>query len=128
MRLLTQHTYTLAHREHAMMDAPIACTLTARDLKARLTLIGKLNRDALRGHERSDLTLVLRYDRAAADRVHEMVRREQECCAFLDFEISEQADVLSVRIVAPDRARPASEALYEQFLTGLTAASSCGCS
>jgi hypothetical protein len=40
---------------------PIACTLTAGDLRDRLAWIATLNRDALRGYDRGDLTLRLRY-------------------------------------------------------------------
>mgnify|MGYP001595483186 CR=1 FL=1 len=110
-----------------MTGAPIACTLGAGDFGARLASIAELNRDALRGHERSDLRLMLRYDRDAAARVQEMVQRERECCAFLDFEISESVDSMFVRINAPERARIAAETLFEQFVTGRAVASPCGC-
>jgi hypothetical protein len=40
---------------------PIACTLTVGDLRDRLAGIATLNRDALRGYDRADLALRLRY-------------------------------------------------------------------
>ncbi len=116
-----------AGRESAVNDAPIACTLGAADFKARLASIADLNRDALRGHESSDLTLVLHYDRLAAARVQVMVQRERECCPFLDFEISEDVDSVSVRIKAPERARIAAETLFEQFVALRAATPPCGC-
>jgi len=44
-----------------MESEPITCTLAGRNLQDRLALIAALTRDALRGYERADLTLKLRY-------------------------------------------------------------------
>jgi hypothetical protein len=44
-------------------------------------------RDALRGYDREDLVLNLRYAPEAAGRVADMMRKEQACCAFLIFAI-----------------------------------------
>jgi hypothetical protein len=110
-----------------MKDEPIACTLSAGDFKARLTSIAELNRDALREHEQDDLTLVLCYDLAAAARVRDMVRREQECCAFLHFDVSEDTEAVRVCITAPERARVAAETLFEQFAAGRIDLPRCGC-
>jgi hypothetical protein len=48
---------------------PIACTLKPGDLRDRLAWIAALNRDALRGHDRTDLTLRLRYAPPRPDKV-----------------------------------------------------------
>ena len=110
-----------------MSAPPIACTLSAGAFKERMSAIGELNRDALRGHERNDLTLVLTYGPDAAGRVREMVRAEQECCAFLHFEVSESLDAVRVEITAPEEARVAAETLLEEFVTAAQQASACGC-
>lgn len=110
-----------------MSDAPIACTLSPGAFKARLAAIAELNRVALRDYERNNLTLMLTYAPGAVVRVREMVRREEECCAFLDFEIVEEPDVVRVRIVAPEEARIAAESLFEEFVTGSADSSACGC-
>jgi hypothetical protein len=68
---------------------PIACTLTAGDLRNRLAWIAMLNRDALGGYDRADLTLRLRYAPQAAQQVWELMLQEQACCAFLTFEMHE---------------------------------------
>ena len=96
-------------------DAPIACTLDTRDFKQRLVSIAKLNRDALCSHERDGLVLRLRYDAKFADRVNEMVRRETQCCAFLQFDIRQEGDYVLLTITSPEEARVASETLFEQF-------------
>jgi|SRR6266404_2853440 len=95
---------------------PVACTLTGDDFRGRLTWIEQLTRDALRGHERADLTLTLRYAREPAQRVQEMVRKERACCAFLMFETREQCNEVWLTITAPEAARPAADALFEPFL------------
>jgi len=107
---------TVGTRQATISNVPIACTLGAVDYRERLAEIAKLARDALRSYERDSLVLRLRYDVASADRVKEMVRREQECCAFLIFELREEdADIL-VTISAPEEARVAAEAMFDQFI------------
>src|SRR3977135_3405078 len=92
---------------------PIACTLTAGDFKDRMAWIGELTRDALRSHERQDLVLDLRYAPEAADRVREMVRKEQECCSFLTFAIREGLDEIRVTITAPETDRKTADETFE---------------
>ena len=95
---------------------PIACTLIEGDFRDRLAWIAELTRDALRDYERADLTLKLRYAREAVQRVQEMVRKERACCAFLTFEVREQAHELWLTIKAPEDARPTADALFDPFL------------
>lgn len=106
---------------------PIACTLSAGDYRDRIASIADLNRDALRGHHRDDLRLELAYEPAARQRVREMVRREQECCAFLSFELHEDDDGVRVAIIAPDDAREAASALFEEFTTRTSSRTPCAC-
>jgi hypothetical protein len=95
---------------------PIACTLTAGDLRDRLAWIATLNRDALRGYDHADLTLRLRYNPQAMQQVRELMRQEQACCAFLTFEMHEQTDAVTLTIKAPEAARSMVDALFEAFL------------
>jgi hypothetical protein len=112
-----------------MQDTPpIACTLAPGDLKERLSWIARLNEDALLRHERRDLTLILVYALDAADRVQELVKREQTCCAFMSFHIEETPDEIRLTITSPEEAREATDVLFEQFVPGGTAQSTCGCS
>jgi hypothetical protein len=91
---------------------PIACTLAPGDYLARLVWIAELARDALRSSERGDLVLELRYAIEAADRVREMVRREQACCAFLRFDLQETPEEIHLMIRAPESARGALDVLF----------------
>jgi hypothetical protein len=99
---------------------PIVCTLTADDLRDRLAWIATLNRYALRGYDRADLTLRLRYAPQAAQPVQELVRQEQACCAFLAFEMREEPDAVTLTIKAPEAARSTVDALFEVFLPAMS--------
>jgi hypothetical protein len=106
---------------------PIACTLAPATYKDRLAWIGNLNKDALRKYECRDLELELSYALEARERVHEMVRNEQACCAFLAFELHEIENEIHVTITAPERAREAADAMFQQFVANAPAPSSCAC-
>jgi hypothetical protein len=113
-----------------MMNAesvPIACKLTPGDYKTRLAWIADLARDALRSHVRRDLELELVYAADAAERVREMVRKEQDCCAFLSFHLDERPDEIRLTIKAPERAREAADMLLGQFMPSAEARAGCGC-
>jgi hypothetical protein len=106
---------------------PIACTLAPGEFKDRLAWIGALTRDALRGHERRDLVLDLRYAPEGGERVREMVRNEQACCSFLTFDLREAPDEIRLIIAAPESARGAADMLFEQFVADAPASSACAC-
>ena len=90
---------------------PVACTLGASDFKSRVAWIADLNRRALRSQRRDDLRLELTYASEARDAVLDMVRGEQECCAFLNFEVHDEPGAVRVVIQAPERAREAPKPL-----------------
>ena len=96
--------------------APIACTLQPRSYQERLAWLARLARDGLLGMSRDDLRLELRYAPGVADQVREMVAKEQACCAFLNFELSESGEDVRLTITAPERARDVADALFEQFV------------
>ena len=102
-----------------MSQAPaIACTLTPTAYEDRIAWIGALTRDALRGHERRDLVLHLRYAPEARDRVREMVKNEQTCCSFLKFDVDEGPDEIQITITVSETAREAADVLFEEFVAG----------
>jgi len=109
-------------------ELPIACDLPRGASKERSAWITALARKALRAHRRDDLKLELRYAIAARDDVLKMVRNERTCCAFLRFDVREQADDILVTITAPEAARDAANALFAQFVPDQAAALRCACS
>jgi hypothetical protein len=111
-----------------IVEAPlIACTLAPGKFKDRLAWIAALNKDALRKYERRGLVLELNYAPEARERVHEMVRNEQACCAFLAFELHEAGNEIRLTVTAPERAREAADTLFEQFVANAPAPASCAC-
>jgi hypothetical protein len=107
---------------------PIACTLAPSAYRDRLNWIGALTRDALRNYVRAGLTLELHYAAEAHDRVREMVRNEQTCCAFLRFDMRHTAHEIVVTITAPESTRETADTLFEQFIAGAPAQCGCSCS
>jgi hypothetical protein len=111
-----------------IVDAsPIACTLAPGAFKDRLAWIAALNKEALRKYARRGLVLELSYALEARERVHQMVRNEQRCCGFLAFELHETANEIRLTITAPEKAREAADALFEQLVANAPAPSSCAC-
>jgi hypothetical protein len=103
-------------RKVMMASSPIACALTPVDFKARLADLNLLTKDALISGWRDGLTLHLRYRPEADDRVRRMVEQEQECCAFLTFDVQSTPDATELRITAPEAAKEAIGPIYEQFV------------
>jgi hypothetical protein len=104
-------------------EPPISCTLQGGSYDERLAWIAALARDGLRSHCRDGLVLKLTYAREVAARVREMVRKEEACCAFLAFELSESGAEVLLTITAPERAREVADLLFEQFVPSLVRAS-----
>jgi len=95
---------------------PITCTLTGNNLQKRLAAILALTRDALQGFERRGLVLDLSFAGTAAARVREMVRKERDCCGFLNFDLREGEQEVRLTITAPEEAREAADFLFEEFV------------
>jgi hypothetical protein len=96
-------------------EAPIACSLSGDDFRERAVWIRQLARSSLRRADRKPLSLALTYDPAALDDVRELVRREQTCCAFLDFSLSQDSNGVHLTVTAPQNAREAAEILFDHF-------------
>ena len=102
----------------ALTALPVACTLNAADLKERVASIQMLTRNALVSFEQKGLALRLRYKPEAATQVRAMVAGEQQCCAFLQFEVRGDENGIEVFVTAPESARDAAGELGSQFTRG----------
>lgn len=84
-----------------MEDNPIACTLSASDLRDRRAAWLKL---ALYGTSRNDIPGGIRLDFKAAPGVYDslstLVRLEGECCPWMHFSLEPTPAVVSLRIRA----------------------------
>lgn len=100
---------------------PIACTLSPEALRDRTAWIADLNRTWLRSVEREPYAIVLTYAPGSEQKLHELVRLESTCCAFLDFRFgADSPDAIVLRIQAP--AVVGAEQLLAPFLSGSTEA------
>lgn len=110
-------------------DKPIVCTLSPTAMAPRLAQIRDLTQRYLRAHQLEGSTLRLNYDVAALAELSRIVSLEQECCAFLDFEIHAHADSVELRIAGPDQEGGDTQWLFSQFLpiAPSAVASSCAC-
>lgn len=61
--------------------------------------------------------------------MRELIRREQQCCAFLEFELHAEDDIVRLVVTAPEEAREAAELVFEPFQSKApaTSAASCRC-
>ena len=100
-------------------ELPIACSLSAAELPARLTEMNDLGRSALVGVERTKTTAVLRFGhgRATGERLAAIVAAEARCCAFLDMTLSETGDAVALTISAP----PAAASVLDEIVAAFTA-------
>jgi hypothetical protein len=96
---------------------PIACALTGDAYQERLAWIARLNEDGLQSCARRANVLELHYKAEVRQRVHELRRREAECCGFLRFEVAESNDGLRLTITAPEEVSADAAPLFEPFLT-----------
>ena len=100
-------------------ELPIACTLSATELPARLAQMAELGRDALVDVELSGPRATLRFaaGKGVRDRITSVVVAESACCAFLTMDVSDEPDTraqargdnrIARRVEPPTSSRPPS--------------------
>lgn len=96
----------------------IACTLGTRDLQVRLATIRDLAFRSLHRSRREGSVLRLTYDRSVFAEVENLVARESDCCAFLDFDVMHDEAGVHVTITAPVAIADATDELFSHFTPG----------
>lgn len=102
----------------------IACTLAGDGYADRMAWIAALHNRALLGSRRQGRRLILTYRQQAAADVRELARREKDCCAFLTFEVAEEAGEIGLTVSAPAGAADILDDVFAPFEQGT--ACSCG--
>jgi hypothetical protein len=99
-----------------MTELPIACTLSAHDMTARLALIHGLAADALldRTPTAAGLRIRLRDTPEIEQRTRALVAAESACCGFLDFDLARRDGELVLEITGPKDARPVIDPFFAQ--------------
>ena len=96
------------------MEQPIVCTLNPALMRGRLAWADALTADALLSREpiEGGLRHRFRADDDVERQVRELAALESECCAFLTFEVSREADAVVLDVTGSAEAQP----VIEQFL------------
>jgi hypothetical protein len=113
--------------EQTLEPTMVACALSGEAFKARLASIAELNRASLLTHRRDDHRLELIYAANAREQVLNMVRGEQMCCTFLQFEVHHEPGAVHVVIVAPQAAREMAETMFDAFQSKAQSPAGCAC-
>jgi hypothetical protein len=93
----------------------LACSLSPDERAERGRELRELARRALARRERREGSVVLTY-RAAPEvetALRDVIRREAECCPFLDFALAPGDGELSLRVSAPAGAEAMLDLIYE---------------
>lgn len=96
-------------------NTPIACTLDAGNSKFRTAQIEDLASRHLRSVSRKPLSVELTYATEASSELRDIVRKETQCCPFLNFDLAESPDGIRLKITAPGAARDAADTLFAHF-------------
>jgi hypothetical protein len=93
---------------------PIACSLGADELRARLAELRAIGKDALLGVTPQG-TLRFRADITTRRRLKAIIAAESQCCSFLQFELAEDGGELVLAVTAPEGAEPLARDLVNAF-------------
>jgi hypothetical protein len=98
-------------------ELPVACSLSATELPARLAEIADLGHTALLNARTEGGQAILRFEAAPGvrERVEKIVAAESECCAFLTMRVSDAPDEIVLSITAPEGAEPVLDDLVNAF-------------
>jgi hypothetical protein len=102
-------------------DTPIACSLSADELPARLAEVRAVGKDALLAVTPGG-SLHFRADDTTRERLEAIVAAESQCCSFLRFELAEESGELMLSVSAPDGAEPIVQDLVNAFASDRSAA------
>jgi len=98
-------------------ELPIACSLSATELPARLAEMAELGCDALIDVKLSGTHATLRFAAGAGvrGRVTSVAAAESACCAFLAMHVSDEPDGVVLSITAPEDAELVLHELVDAF-------------
>jgi hypothetical protein len=96
---------------------PIACSLSAGDLKQRLSAIAEIGEESLIDHATEDgrHLLCFRCDAETRKRLEEIVAAEAECCSFLGLTLEERGGTLILSVTAPQDGQLVADELAAAF-------------
>jgi hypothetical protein len=98
-------------------ELPMACSLNATELPARLAEMAALGRDALLDARTAQTRAELRFAAGAGvcERVEAIVAAESQCCDFLTMAVAAECDTVLLTIDAPEGADVVLAELVDAF-------------
>ncbi len=100
----------------AAKSAPVACTLSAANLKTRAAWLRELTARALVDYQLDGSRLRLSYQLDAVDDIETMVSQERECCGFLHYAVRRTATSIEVTVSAPADASANAHTLFSHLI------------
>lgn len=96
---------------------PVACSLSADNLKERLAAIAEIGAEGLLTREVDGERHLLRFSAGTANRkrLEEIVAAEAKCCSFLDLALEERGGELVLSIAAPEDGQAVADELASAF-------------
>jgi hypothetical protein len=101
-------------------ELPIACSLGADDLGARLAAITEIGEQSLVGHEVDGGRRLLRFrhDDRTRGKLEAIIAAEAACCPFLDLALEDRGAELILSIAASGDGRLVADQLAAVFTAG----------
>lgn len=98
-------------------ELPIACSLSAAELPARLAEIAAVGRASLLETQASGRHARLRFapEPGVRERLGAIVAAESECCAFLTMRLADEPGATTLTIEGPEGAEPVLAELVQAF-------------
>ena len=105
-----------------------SCSLDGRSFRERVASIAAFHARALVSQQRLGRRLVLTYADGSGHEVADMVARERDCCAFLDFEMRTTGGGTELTVTVPEDHAHNADTLLAPFHGSdtNTSASCCG--
>jgi hypothetical protein len=98
-------------------ETPIACTLDAGDLSARLAGARELGKRALVGLDVRDRRALLRFH-GERERIDALVAAERACCPFVEFSTTRHGEDTELEIRTPEGGEPLLRGLVAGIVAG----------
>lgn len=98
-------------------ELPIACSLSAAEMPARLAEMAAIGDTSLLDTQRSERSAALRFHDGPGTRARlaAIVAAEAECCAFLAMSLSDGPDAVTLTIDVPEGGEAVLDELVQAF-------------
>ena len=93
----------------------LACSLSDLEIRERRRLVRADLLPQLRSLTETDAGIEVSFTADARDKVDTFIDLEQQCCGFLQFEVTRTDDEVKVNVTAPEEARETLKLIVSAF-------------